>query len=383
MLKEMPQDLLSAPASPAILGFMVDGEAGASTSSQLLLTFAFGPMSFAFFYFVLGMRRKRNLSAELSAAGGVQKEGGTRHHSGKVEWWDSPLANQEEEALIAAARKLIVADGLEPLPRYVDLELLRQVRAMGTRTSAEALAAAYGSHLRWRRTNVLRPMRAFPAPGEARPIWYASSEHAHGEWARSRVELGLCIGRAKGGHPVKLERIGKARMGDVCAEVHGSRRLLDHYYSLLETMLVGLNAESVNAGRLLRMYEVMDLGGLSVWQTTMGAIKTITQLLTVVVGVYAETTCRAVLINLPRSVAYPVRAILAILPERVACRVLVLGEGEVYDFASELDETAVRMLHASGPELAVHIGTPMVGTPEADPAEQLPGRPCREVERTL
>ena len=67
MLKgEMPQDLLSAPASPAILGFMVDGEAGASTSSQLLLTFAFGPMSFAFFYFVLGMRRKRNLSAELS-----------------------------------------------------------------------------------------------------------------------------------------------------------------------------------------------------------------------------------------------------------------------------------------------------------------------------
>ena len=36
--------------------------------------------------------------------------------------------------------------------------------------------------------------------------------------------------------------------------------------------------------------------------------------------VYAETTVRAVLINMPRMVATPVRSILAILPERVRHR---------------------------------------------------------------
>lgn len=322
-------------------------------------------------------------TASSTVLSGASRKTARQQDVSSSEWWHSPLAHADEAQVIADAQRLLIADGLEPLPRYVHLELLRQLRALSTNSAAQ-LAAVYGKHLRWRRANVLRPADAFPAAASAdaapppRRLWYASGEHAHGDWARSRVELGLCIGRASGGHPVKLERIGKARIGDVCAEPNGPTHLLDHYYSLLETMLIALNAESEAAGRLLRMYEVFDLGGLSVWQCTVMALKTVTQLLTVVVGVYAETTCKAVLINLPRAVAMPVRGILSVLPERVARRVLVVGEGETFDFGCELDDEAQRMLHASGPALSAHVGTALPGTPEAELAEHWPGRPVGE-----
>ena len=73
------------------------------------------------------------------------------------------------------------------------------------------------------------------------------------------MECGLCLGRALGGHVVKLERIGRADMAAMVREEGGPERLLQHYYSMLETMLMALNAESAKAGRLLRMYEVFDM----------------------------------------------------------------------------------------------------------------------------
>ena len=309
-------------------------------------------------------------AAAAPARGGDTLEAST---SADVQWWHSPLASDSEARTIAAARTMVLQAGLAPLPEHVDLELLRQLRALGTRTTSEVLAEAYGKHLRWRRDNVLRPAAALQ---EGRALWYASGEHAYGDWAKSRVELGLCLGRATGGHPVKLERVGKARIGDVCAEEHGPEKLLAHYTSLLDTMLVALNNESVRAGRLLRMYEVFDLRGLSVFQCTVAAIRTITSLLARVTTVYAETTARAVLIGLPRAAAVPVKGILALLPARVACRVLVLSEGEAYDFASELDPDALRMLQANGQGLTAHVGIPFPGAEARAPRDDhWPGAP--------
>ena len=86
------------------------------------------------------------------------------------------------------------------------------------------------------------------------------------------------------------------------------------------------------------------------------------------------------LLNLPRSVAGPVRTILALLPERVAQRVLVLGEGEEYDFSTEIDADARGMLDADQLTLMRHAGAPLAGLtpPEGHrPGYAQPGAPSR------
>lgn len=290
-------------------------------------------------------------------------------------WWHSPLADAEEARIIERAMTLVKADGLAPLPPHADLELLRQLRALGRTATPDTLASTYAKHLRWRRENVLRPAGSLdPA---TRQIWYPPVEHARGEWARTRVELGLCIGRATGGHPVKFERVGKADIARMVREAGGPEALLNYYYSILDTMLIALNAESAKCGRLLRTYEVFDLKGLSIFKCSVTAISTVTKLVMVVIGPYAETTSKAVLFNLPRTVVVPVRGILSLLPERVAARVTVLGEGESFDFLNdELDAQAMRMLSASGEELAHHCGASLAGV--APPEGSWPGRAWRE-----
>lgn len=240
-------------------------------------------------------------------------------------WWHSPLANDAEAAVIQAATPLLAH--LAPLPPHVDLELLRQLRALGKPKPA-ALAAAYGKHLRWRRENVIWPVGASASVDAARTLWPAAADHGHGAWAvDGRLHIGLNIGRAKGGHVVKIERVGATDILRICDERGGDERLLGHYYSLLDTMLLALNAESAASGQLVRMYEVFDLGGLTPkharlkvgphegapaprlpdlagthaaprWPRGWQVIRTMSRLLLTVVSVYAETTVRAALLNL-------------------------------------------------------------------------------------
>ena len=356
---------------------------GEVASAQILVALFLGPALLALLFSSYSRRGKAQ-EGPASDSSGLPNGAATAAGAGSkkaaavtTEWWHSPLASPAEARVIADAKALVLRqEGLAtkqtPLPQHVDLELLRQLRALGPKTADHALAEVYGNHLRWRREHVLRPRASLDFSTEPRRLWYASEEHAHGDWAKTRVDLGLCLGRATGGHAVKLERVGKARIGEITAEPGGPTRLLEHYYSLLDTMMVALNAESVSQGRLLRMYEVFDLKGLSIWQCTVVAIRTITTLLTVVTSVYAETTAKAVLINLPRAVAVPVRSILSLLPERVARRVLVIGDGEAYDFSNELDADAIRMLQSTA--LTTHVGTQLTGS-LASHDEHWPGRP--------
>ena len=82
---------------------------------------------------------------------------------------------------------------------------------------------------------------------------------------------------------------------------------------------------------------------------------------------------RAVLLNMPRSVAGVVRSILSLLPPRVAHRVLVLGEGESYDFSVELDDAAISMLYKDQPTIMHHAGETLPGV--TPPNGHRPGRP--------
>ena len=72
-------------------------------------------------------------------------------------WWVSPLASAAEQTIIDDALGLVRADGLEPLPPHVDLELLRQLRALGKNCKPRTLASQYGKHLKWRREHVVWP----------------------------------------------------------------------------------------------------------------------------------------------------------------------------------------------------------------------------------
>lgn len=65
--------------------------------------------------------------------------------------------------------------------------------------------------------------------------------------------------------------------------------------------------------------------------------------------------------NMPRAVAVPVKGLLALLPERVRVRVVVLAEGETFDFSEDLDKDAIAMLHADASTLHMHRGTPLPG----------------------
>ena len=284
-------------------------------------------------------------------------------------WWASPLASDAETAVISAATRLVSAREAEPLPPYADLEMLRALRALGgARCKPEKLADEYAKHLRWRRENVLWPAGQDRNFGATSKLWPSAIEHAYGQWAleNRRMHVGLNIGRSRGGHVVKMERVGESDISAICDERGGDAKMLAFYYSLLDTMMLALNAESVASGSLVRMYEIFDLKGLSPRHARLHVFRTMSRLLTTVTSVYAETTVRAVLLNLPRSVAVPVRAILSLLPERVADRVLVLGEGESYDFRTEIDQSAIDMMLADQPALMAHSGPTIGGVQPAD-----------------
>lgn len=243
-------------------------------------------------------------AAAAGAAGGAASTPSDQElvhdHGASGDWWYSPLASPAEAQVISKALQL-VDSSLLPLPPHADISMLRQLRGPAMGCDAPRLAHLYSKALRWRRENVEE------LPGRREAIWPAAIELAHGQWASEFSQMGFGIGRARGGHPVKLERIGHCDVVRILAIPGGYERMRGYYYSLLDTMLTSLDAESAACGQLLRMYEVFDMQGMSMRQVSWKVLGFARALINVVLGVYAEVTCKAVLLNLPRSVVLPVR----------------------------------------------------------------------------
>lgn len=221
------------------------------------------------------------------------------------QWWHSPCASDAEAAIIKDAMQLVDAD-LHPLPPHADMTLLRQLRGPALGCDAAALAAMYSTALRWRRSNVLK------LPNGRETLWPAAVDFAHGEWASQYVQMGFSIGRARGGHPVKLERLGYADVPRLMKSPNGPARIEAFYYSLLESLLTALDAESAASGRLLRMYEVFDMTGLGMWQISFSALGFVRKVLHVVLRVYSEVTCKGAWAS--RSQPTPTRGLAACRP---------------------------------------------------------------------
>ena len=179
--------------------------------------------------------------------------------AGEHEWWASPLASEKESEIIRSATRLV--SHLEPLPPHSNYEMLRQLRALKRVRGdpARALADVYSKHLLWRRQHVLWPADATANIETSSRLWPSATEHGRGEWARTRLHIGFNIGRSRGGHAVKLERIGASDISTICNEPGGAERLLTYYYSLIESVLLALNHESHASGSLLRLYAIFDL----------------------------------------------------------------------------------------------------------------------------
>jgi len=274
-------------------------------------------------------------------------------------WWHSPLATEEEASIVKLAMEL-VDDDLKPLPAHAHITMLRQVRTISSSSfsspSPRAAADLYGKALKWRRENCK------PLPGGRQDVWAAPTELCEGMWARHYCQLGICIGRSRGGHPVKLERIGLANLAAINKSPGGEERILSYYQSLLEMLLTALDAESDASGRLLRMYEIFDFKGMSLRNATWPVVKFTNNLMQCMVSVYSETTVRATLINVPWITSGILNGMLRMMPARVMKRVIVLAEGEPFDILfDDLDLSAQRLLNASAEELAAFRGSSFEG----------------------
>jgi hypothetical protein len=308
-------------------------------------------------------------------------------------WWHSPLATEEEASIVKLAMEL-VDDDLKPLPAHAHITMLRQVRTISSSSfsspSPRAAADLYGKALKWRRENCK------PLPGGRQDVWAAPTELCEGMWARHYCQLGICIGRSRGGHPVKLERIGLANLAAINKSPGGEERILSYYQSLLEMLLTALDAESVTtesvttesvttesdaSGRLLRMYEIFDFKGMSLRNATWPVVKFTNNLMQCMVSVYSETTVRATLINVPWITSGILNGMLRMMPARVMKRVIVLAEGEPFDILfDDLDLSAQRLLNASAEELAAFRGSSFEGARVALGSELWPElRPSAEL----
>jgi hypothetical protein len=184
------------------------------------------------------------------------------------DWWHSPAASEKERAAIEDAKALLPGDALAwTLGRAVafgapafEMELLRKLRTLPrTARTGERLAAVVGDALDWKRKHA-----APHSPAAKRPTaGLAAADLSHGEWACRFLVMGMRCGRARGGHPVKIERIGANDMQGLAASPGGEEKLRLFYRSLLEELCASLNAESAACGALLRSYEVFDMRDLS------------------------------------------------------------------------------------------------------------------------
>lgn len=272
---------------------------------------------------------------------------------GDFKWWISVPESEEERELIAATLLLL---GGECPDSFIELRLLRRLRAMAwgnvSRVTAEEVAAAHRSAYAWRQEKRLAGAQFCHV--EDGPTWRSSHSLPHGEFISRFMQIGLRCGRARGGHPVKLERAGLHDTRGLAAQPGGTDKLLDFYYALLEDNQRTLDADSFEAGRLLRTYEVFDMRGLTWSQLNTTTLNFVRVLLSSFIGIFPETTVRAAVVNTPVMLRALMEVILAVLPARVQAKIIFLGEDFEDVLSKELDADAIRLLRADGTQLAMH-----------------------------
>ena len=271
-------------------------------------------------------------------------------------WWFMPPASAAEATLI---------ETLTPMSDIDRIAMLRQLRALGQGASAADLQSRWAEVQAWRRSHlsaaarkgvgtVRSPMSAPVSSGGLGASegleWPSAAEVEHGEWALQYLSIGLRCGRARGGHPVKLERLGRAQTERLEAETGeaGERRLAHFYYALIESMQHALDAESAASGMLLATYEVFDVSGMRLSQASAVTLRFARTMVAVFSRMYAETTCKVAIINLPWALRWPLKLVLDVLPPRTRARVHVLGGAWEDVLARDLDDEAMRWLGAEG-----------------------------------
>ena len=273
-----------------------------------------------------------------------------------------PLATAEETALIRSTLVMLTDIISSDAQRrsVIELELLRHVRAIGPKATAKTLAESM--RRAWARRQKNRDAAIDRGAGawfdhqrdNRASSWPAASELMHGEWAVGFVKIGLNCGRTLDGCPVKIERIGMYDTDAIFNEPFGLERLKEFYHTLLESQAEALNVDSIAAGRCLRAYEIFDLKGIRLSQVNLSTLRFARGMLSTFAMCYPETTCKAVVVNMPRLMVGPLRTLLEVLPARVRAKVSILGADYHQVLADELDEDALRLISAPHEEVVSH-----------------------------
>lgn len=287
-------------------------------------------------------------------------------------WWHSPQATAEEARVIESA--LVLLGDLQPQPPHFSIALLRVLRAQPKpkRGSAAHLAQVYRAIYEWKVANVHPTIRtemlASRAAAEGRAeggssgggasrVWPAVRDLPFGEWGAPNAQIGLRCGRTRQGlMPVKLERTGRHDANAAFALEGGEAKMRGFYFSILESAQHTLNAESAEMGVLLRSYDVFDMAGLNLAQLSLPTMAIARLLLGVFASIYAETTGRSVIINLPWALRLPVMGLVNVLPQRVKAKVAVLGPDWQEILAEEVDDEAMRAIVDASFDPTTHRG---------------------------
>ena len=301
-------------------------------------------------------------------------------------WWRSPLATPAEADTVAAAAALLAdlvpemlerhPQLLEPSGPLLEIQLLRHLRALGPSGTAKQTARGWRNAWEWKKANRVHDLVNGLEREERR--WLAARDLPHGAWATRHLRLGMRCGRARGGHPVKVERMGAYDTAAILREDNAEERLREYYYGLLEDQERALDAESVAAGRLLRSFEVFDLLGASTTQVTFATFRFAQAVVVAFSQHYPETTARAVLLNVPPLMRRFVNLMNAVLPERVRGRVALLGADYHDVLAAELDATALELVAADHDTLAQYRSPRWLPAEARSPARRLSGEGRRE-----
>ena len=283
-----------------------------------------------------------------------------------VGWWHSPLATAEEAEVVAQAVRLVrekLREGVAIDP-HVELLALRRLRAVRFgRRAGELITAAADAQgvaqtcvwaIEWRADNCPKIEPRGPTKG----TWYAAIELPQGEWADQFMAVGMRTGRARGGHPVKVERCGRHDTAGLGRDPDGEARLREYYYGMLDDMQHTLDVESLACGALLRTYEVWDMEGITIGQMLSPTVLRVSiDVLKIFSKAFTGITARVCIINMPSWAMRLLDPLLAAVPAHVRSRVVVLGADWEPTVAQDVDAEALSLIKADARTLARHRGT--------------------------